>query len=284
MRLLDLFCGQGGASKGYQQAGLEIACGVDLEAPSNPRALRKYQEGTGAPVFNGDWKEGLSRAMQGEFGDIDLIHASPPCQRYSASTKMSSRDSHPDLVDPVRQALVQTGLPFVIENVPGAPLILPVYLTGEMFGLTVTYVPSDYAVYGQGLLRGKSKLIYGTVYDPESGHLHWTSQQKQETLEVLNEDLIGKAVTFGIERKRGFEVHGFTLQAPLFVETGLPTLTVVGGTPTGFWNQWFRATVPVEVKNRAMGTPWMDGQGVAESIPPAYTRYIGQEFLKQEVK
>lgn len=281
MRVLDLFCGQGGASKGYQRAGFEVALGVDLQAPSNPRALERFVQGTGAPVFNGDWRDGLATALSGEYGSIDLIHASPPCQRYSSSTKKSSRENHPDLVAPVRQALLDSGIPFVIENVQGAPLIDPVYLTGDMFGLTVTYCPSDYSFYGQGPLKGKSKLIYGTVYNPESETLRWTTKKLQESWVVENTDFIGKDVTFGVERKRGFEIHGFSVSLPEYLPVRLPTISIVSGTPTGFWNPWFRSTIPVWVKNAAMETPWMDNNGVAESIPPAYTKYIGEQFLKE---
>ncbi|GAS98847.1 gp77 [Mycolicibacterium canariasense] len=46
-------------------------------------------------------------------------------------------DDYPDLVPPTRELLQQLGLPYVIENVPTAPLIDPITLCGEMFGLSV---------------------------------------------------------------------------------------------------------------------------------------------------
>jgi DNA (cytosine-5)-methyltransferase 1 len=66
--------------------------------------------------------------------EFDAIHASPPCQAYSETRKIQ-RNEHPDLIPPTRTALQKLGLPWVIENVPGAPLINPVMLCGAMFGL-----------------------------------------------------------------------------------------------------------------------------------------------------
>ncbi|MFF7990260.1 SAM-dependent methyltransferase [Kitasatospora xanthocidica] len=66
--------------------------------------------------------------------EFDLIHASPPCQRYTNAQKIRGND-HPDLVEPLRELLAATGRPYVIENVPGSPLLDPVELCGSMFGL-----------------------------------------------------------------------------------------------------------------------------------------------------
>lgn len=77
------------------------------------------------------------------FGDFDAIHASPPCQAYTnAGAAWKSRlgeakDRHPDLLDATRQLLKQTGLPYVIENVPGAPMPDHIVLCGLSFGLGV---------------------------------------------------------------------------------------------------------------------------------------------------
>ena len=68
--------------------------------------------------------------------EYDVIHASPPCQAYSATLPIRGNE-HPDLVAPVRALLMATGRPFIIENVPGAPLENPLTLCGTMFGLRV---------------------------------------------------------------------------------------------------------------------------------------------------
>lgn len=128
MKILDLFCGAGGAGKGYADAGFEVV-GVDIDPqPSYPFELIQMD------VFEYLFDYGM-KARDGAF---DAIHASPPCQAYSAlGHSANSRDDYPDLVPRVRYGLEWFGLPYVIENVPGAPIRKDVVLCGEMFGLRV---------------------------------------------------------------------------------------------------------------------------------------------------
>lgn len=130
-RLLDLFCGGGGASMGYHLAGFDVT-GVDVEPqPDYPfefeqmdalsvlRTMRDY------PTFSGEmWRPGYFHA----------IHASPPCQAYSLASRYNGR-TYPDLVGPVRELLASLRVPWVIENVPGAPLRPDIKLCGCMFAL-----------------------------------------------------------------------------------------------------------------------------------------------------
>ena len=122
-RVLDLFCGAGGCSVGYHRAfGGEVEIvGVDImRQPNYPFTF-----------FQGD-------ATLFPLDGFDFIHASPPCQRYSTATKRHGRqDEHPDLVPAMRARLMASGKPYVIENVPGAPLVSPLLLCGSMFGLGV---------------------------------------------------------------------------------------------------------------------------------------------------
>jgi DNA (cytosine-5)-methyltransferase 1 len=67
---------------------------------------------------------------------FDFIWASPPCQRFSSAQPLQSRH-HEDFITPIRQRLIESGLPYIIENVPGAPLINPVTLCGLALGLNV---------------------------------------------------------------------------------------------------------------------------------------------------
>lgn len=123
MRLLDLFSGAGGAGAGYARAGFSVV-GVDIDPqPAYPFEHRVM-----------DWREALS-----DVSGFDAIHASPPCQGYSWSTRKGREDRWPLLIGDVRDALVATGLPWVIENVPNARRDMrePVLLCGTMFGLGV---------------------------------------------------------------------------------------------------------------------------------------------------
>ena len=123
-RLLDLFCCAGGAAKGYHNAGFDVT-GMDIaEQPNYP--------------FNFVLGDALD-LDPGFLSEFDVIHASPPCQAYSVTAKRTGNGgSWPMLIEPVREMLRATGLPYVIENVVGAPLQNPVVLCGTMFqGLRV---------------------------------------------------------------------------------------------------------------------------------------------------
>jgi DNA (cytosine-5)-methyltransferase 1 len=143
-RLLDLFCGAGGAAMGYHRAGFDVV-GVDINPQPNYPFEFHHADATAMcqDVLNGCWHEGTSSALPGRLatclGHFDAIHASPPCQRYSAVTGVSGeREDHPDLLEATRALLRASGLPYAIENVEGAPLENPVRLCGTTFpGLRV---------------------------------------------------------------------------------------------------------------------------------------------------
>ena len=120
-KLLDLFCGGGGASRGYAEAGFDVT-GVDIIQQVN----YPYQ------FIKAD-------ALTFDLSGYDAIHASPPCQNYcwSTSRHRAKGKTYPDLIEPVRKLLIESGKPYVIENVPTAPLLTPTYLEGTMCGLNV---------------------------------------------------------------------------------------------------------------------------------------------------
>lgn len=127
--VLDLFAGAGGAGMGYYHAGFDVV-GVDLHPQKNYPF--KFVQADALDAL----RDVVEFGPMSDFGRLSAIHASPPCQRYSAMSKCRPElaEKYPDLVDPVRKLLIQTGLPYVIENVPGAPLHDPVMLCGQMFG------------------------------------------------------------------------------------------------------------------------------------------------------
>jgi DNA (cytosine-5)-methyltransferase 1 len=124
VKLLDLFCGEGGAASGYARAGFEIT-GVDTAK----RHLRYYPYKS----VNID----ALRWLELYGNTYDAIHASPPCQAYTRGNA-GRATSWPRLIAPVRELLEATGKPYVIENVADAASELrdPVKLCGCMFDLS----------------------------------------------------------------------------------------------------------------------------------------------------
>lgn len=117
-RLLDLFCGAGGCSVGYHRAGFDVV-GVDINPM--PNYPFKFVQADALDFLDTGWPDAF-----------DAIHASPPCQAFTTARVIHGND-HPDLLTPTRDLLQATGLPWVIENVPGAPMRPDVKLCGCMF-------------------------------------------------------------------------------------------------------------------------------------------------------
>lgn len=222
--LVDLFCGAGGAAMGYHRAGFDVI-GVDIEPqPNYPFEFERD-----------DALERLDRMIaqswrSGGLGPI-AIHASPPCQRYSdLAWRNGNADEWPDLVDAARRRLVATGLPFVIENVEGAPLHNPIVLCGTMFP-------------GLRVIRHR---LFETNWHVNTNDL--THPRKHP-------------LVFTHDKRKAH--YGKLDQNTSFVQ-------VTGGGNATLAN-----------KLDAMGIDWMlSHHEVNESIPPAYTEWIGRQLIE----
>jgi DNA (cytosine-5)-methyltransferase 1 len=120
---LDLFCGAGGAAMGYARAGFEVV-GVDIR----PQSHYPFEF----------WEaDALGVLTSGSSHGFDAIHASPPCQAFIRSGMVAKDGRHQDLLTPTRVLLESIDRPWVIENVPGAPMRPDTLLCGSMFGLAI---------------------------------------------------------------------------------------------------------------------------------------------------
>ncbi|MFE6127500.1 DNA cytosine methyltransferase [Streptomyces sp. NPDC056437] len=191
LRILDACCGAGGLSMGYYLAGFEVI-GVDKHP---------------MPNYPFEFHQADAIEFVRRYGhEFDLTHASWPCQYFANVTNWrGNRDNHEDLLTPGREAMQATGRPWVIENVPEAPLRPDYLLCGSQFGLLV-------------------------------------------------------------RRHRSFETSwggGGDLLPPCWHHKGL----------LPFMHKGERAYAD------AMGCTWMNKTEARQAVPPAYSEWIGRQFL-----
>lgn len=209
MKLLDLFCGGGGASMGYSRAGFDVT-GVDILP----------QKSYPFPFNQAD-------AMEFSLEGFDAIHASPPCHQYSTATQHRKNAGivYPDLLGPIQERLRASGKPYIIENVPGAKELLkdPIMLCGGMFSL-------------------------------------------------------------GVMRHRYFESNLPIVAPPHTCNGNDIDRDAVSVTRHGPPVRWYRknpgAVFNIKIWHDAMGIDWMPRGPLTQSIPPAYTQYLGQQLLQ----
>ena len=183
MKLLDLYCKAGGASRGYQLAGFEVV-GVDI----------KKQKRYPYEFIQADCLE-LMKDMD-FLRSFDVITASPPCQTHSITQHLRNAQGKStdkiDLIPQTREALVASGKPYVIENVPGSPLINPIQMCGSHFGLKVRRhrrFESNLPLIGSPCKhkeQGKPVGVYGSMKDeiPGGGHTAKTIEQAREAMGI----------------------------------------------------------------------------------------------------
>lgn len=191
LRILDLFSCAGGAAAGYARAGFQVF-GIDMEPqPRYPfahyvgdaiAALAHLIAGGGITFTHPD---GHQETLH--LADFDAIHASPPCQTYSATSSWHDKE-HPALIEPTRAALQAAGLPYVIENVVGAPLVDPLRLCGTEFDMRAPDVDgvmlklvrhrlfeSSIPLVGNGGCRHDRSVITASVYGNGGG---WSTEYR----------------------------------------------------------------------------------------------------------
>lgn len=212
-RLLDGFCGAGGAGYGYHLAGFEV---VGVDNRPQPRYPFEFHQ---ADFFE---------YVRDHGREYDVIHASPPCQVYSSWRTINERrgviKDYPDLIIPTRRTLSALGLPYIIENIEMAArhLLSPVKLCGSSFGLKVR----------------RHRLFESNML------LHSTPCR---------------------HRKQGQAIGVY----------GCPGSSELR--PTKYGGGFRRAKNVIEARE-VMDIDWMTWQELTQAIPPAYTRFLGEQL------
>ena len=302
-RLLDLFCGAGGAARGYMDAGFHVT-GVDIK--SQPRYI-------GDAFHQADALEFLAEHGR----EFDAIHASPPCQGYSIMNNLPwlrNRD-YPFLILPTIELLEASGKPYVLENVMGARHgakglakrgleahgLKAGWLCGAMFGLpfyrhrlfasNVFWLAPGHPKHGAGLVkpnRRKDRWVYGgeTRGLPRQAAglniTHFTESQ-EAALVAAGDDPRGLETWPGRREQRA----GLTLH-PNPVNTawrenhdGVGSLAAwqqgsgaqANGVGVGHAKGWRLAAA-------AMGVDWeVKREELTQMVPPSFTRHVGQQLM-----
>lgn len=235
--LLDLFCGAGGAAMGYHRAGFDI---VDVDTKPQPHYPFPFVQ----------WDALDYVAHYG--GWFDAIHASPPCQCYSRTRMIlvgkGLPNTHPDLVAPTRAALAQTGKPWIIENVPGAPLHDPLVLCGTQFNLRV---------YRHRLFEASFPLaeLSHTPHRRTTGaHRGYSKDTPMICVGGHNYNVSQGAAAMGMTKLGRPPQPGTLLHL------------------VGYFSD-------VQAGREAIEVGWMTRDELSQAIPPAYTEFIGRQLL-----
>ena len=247
--LYDICCGAGGATKGYQLAGFHVV-GVDY------KPFKRY---CGDGFIEMDALRFLEEYGNGEHPMAVAIAASFPCQKFCAFKHMPNAKEHPDLVTPGRELLIKIGLPYVIENVPGAPLRNPTVLCGTMFGL------------GTGDAELRRHRLFETNWPlvlPMGMHCKHGRRAAQTSSTITIAGGTQRPGTWWSDRLRAGLVKGGEKYLP-------KSRRQPGGQSVRNGLIYFSTAE----RNEAMNISWMKGAEISQAIPPPYTEFIGRQIF-----
>ncbi len=237
MKALDLFCCDGGAAMGLHYAGFDEIVGIDISPHPNYPFEFIQGDATDPPV---------------NLEDFDFIWASPPCQNFSIGTLgwRNAGKKYIDLIEPTRKLLKCSGKPYVIENVPNAPIKKHLILCGQMFKLPI--------------IRHRHFEISGfRAEQPRHPH-HFDSVNKGSLI----------CVATGIDGVGGFGFRNKEERAEARRKKKSKYIQVAGHGGDGF-------SSTLKTWQWAMGIDWIKNKKyLAEAVPPAYSEYIAKEFFR----
>lgn len=234
--MLDLCCCAGGATKGYQRAGFQVQ-GVDVV--DRPRYIGDEFVKADAIQLLYDY------IATGEIERFSFIHASWPCQAACTLVNGTHKaqgvvGKHPQLVPPGRDAMLATGLPWVIEQ------------------------PSNHG----GIIR-TDLVLCADMFD--MGPPPWIQRHRDF-------ELNGFAVPQPEHPKGAVRGHRGYVRGYRGASKGKPGFFRDGPYVAAYGGGGGKATE--KEMQYALGIDWTSVRDeLTEAIPPAYTEYIGRAFL-----
>jgi len=242
VKWLDLFCGRGCVARGLVAAGHEVI-GVDIKpAPNYPGRFYQMDVRDLAMNVSRIFPRPRARTFMGL--QVDAIWASPPCLNHTElNTPTDGKGTHPDLIKPTRKFCIESGLPYVIENVPDAPLHAPFELCGCMFGLGVN--------------------VNGTRFHLERTRIFETNFPVAPMEHFQHDQLTPVICGIGAHARNRSAAHGGRKSAD-FTDFVAPRLKR---------HRW--------LLGRAFGIDDHDPitcKGITDGIPPIYAQYIATEL------
>ena len=231
IKVLDLFCGGGGAAVGYLRAAEDRGIKIEITGIDD-----KPQPNYPFMFIQDD----ALKYFEAHLHEFDFVHSSPPCQKHTRSTfylRVKGK-KYVDIIKPTRKLILKSGKPGLIENVPEAPIRADVVLRGDLFGLKVIrkrhFECISWFMFNPDLSKMKGKVADGD-YVCIYGNASW---------------------------KRSGSGNYRRLSIP----------------------KWRKKTIR-ETWAYAMGIDWyMTDKEISQSIPPEYTRFIFNEWLRQNLR
>lgn len=302
-RALDLYCRAGGVSEGLLRAGFDVV-GVDILDCS-----KAYNRGPGDPgrherpakFVQADALDVLEQFIGGGplaafLGQIDFIWASPPCQAHTILRKLQPGKKYPDLIPQTRERLKVSGIPYCIENVPGAPVAASIVLCGTMFGLQTpdgraelwrhrlfeTSWPIALRPACQHRHKGirESLTVTGTGMGPGNRGKEAAQRERRAVIPVTGHTPVDNRNRRGREAERlARRVCG--VEGEVTSRDPRPrVITVTGNTAqTNLVRNTLRETFSTDDARAAMGIDWMAMKDLSQAIPPVYAEFLGRMFL-----
>lgn len=255
-----------------RRAGFDVV-GVDILDCS-----KAYNRGPGSPEHENPARFVQADALTYPLEGFDLICASPPCQAHSTLRHLVKGKEYPNLIPQTRERLRASGIPYVIENVPRAPLQgRPLVLCGSMFGLETPdgraelrrhrHFETSFPVTLRPECRHGKRVCIVTGHTPQDQRA--INERRRKVVCVGG----GKAMSGGMSKStRGEGIEEY--------ESRRAVISVTGATPQRHEvHNVTRETFSVEEARAAMDIPWMAMKDLSQAIPPVYSEFIGLLFL-----